>query len=70
MRIKFNKQITVEFIKDSDEHEGFFVEHDKTFYPNKIVEVNDVTETIRGFADIMFDDGTAVGIPIHSFDIV
>ena len=70
MKIHFNKQITVEFVKDSDEHEGFFVEHDKTFYSNQVMEVNNVTETIRGFVDLVFDDGIAVGVPKQNITIM
>jgi hypothetical protein len=67
MKVKFEKQVTVEFVKDSDE---FLVEHDKTFYPNEVVEVNNITEVVRGFLDLTFDDGVAIGVPKQGLTIL
>lgn len=67
MKVRFDKQVTVEFVKDDDE---FLVEHDKTFYPHQIVEINSITETVRGYLDLFFDDGVAVGVPKQSLTIL
>jgi hypothetical protein len=67
MKVKFEKQITVEFVKDADE---FLVEHDKTFYPNQIVEVNNIVETVRGYLDLTFEDGVAIGVPKQGLTIL
>ena len=58
MRIKFNKQITVDFMDNHDEVGS------KTFYPSQIIEVVGIEETAKGFVDLIFDDGSyAIGIP-------
>ena len=67
MKVKFEKQVTVEFVKDANE---FLVEHDKTFYPNEVVEVNLITEAVRGYLDLTFEDGVAIGVPKQSLTIL
>lgn len=59
MKVKFNKQVTVDFLDNREEHG-----RDKTFYHNQIVEVERVEETVRGFVDLIFDNGdAAIGVP-------
>ena len=66
MRVKFNKQVTVDFLGNQEEHGS-----DKTFYHNQIVEVERMEETVRGFVDLIFENGdTAVGIDKQSVMII
>jgi hypothetical protein len=67
MRVKFLKQVTVEFVEDPDD---FLADNDITFYPNQIVEVKEVTETIRGYLDIILEKGVAVGVPKEGLTIL
>lgn len=66
MRVKFNKQVTVDFL-DNQEEQG----RDKTFYHNQVVEVERVEETVRGFVDLIFESGdTAIGIPKQGLTVL
>lgn len=66
MRVKFNKQVTVDFL-DNQEEQG----KDKTFYSNQIVEVERVEETVRGFLDLIFENGdAAIGVPKQGLTIL
>lgn len=59
MRVKFNKQVSVDFLDHREEHGA-----DKTFYHNQVVEVERIEETARGFVDLIFENGdAAIGIP-------
>ena len=57
MKIKFNKQITVDFL----DHRGCDAQEDevteKTFYHNQIVEIERTEESARGFVDLIFENG-------------
>jgi hypothetical protein len=66
MRVKFNKQVTVDFLDSQEEHGS-----DKTFYHNQIVEVERIEETVRGFVDLIFENGdAAIGIPKQGLTIL
>ena len=66
MRVKFNKQVTVDFLGNQEEHGN-----DKTFYHNQIVEVERMEETVRGFVDLIFENGdAAIGINKQSIQII
>jgi hypothetical protein len=60
MRVKFNKQVTVDFLDNTADEHGI----DKTFYHNQVVEVERLEETVRGFVDLIFENGdAAIGVP-------
>jgi len=66
MRVKFLKQATADYV-DAKQPEST----DKTFYAHQIVEVNHIEETVRGFIDLIFEDGSAaIGIPKQSLTIL
>jgi hypothetical protein len=66
MRVKFNKQVTVDFLDNQEEHG-----RDKTFYHNQIVEVERMEETVRGFVDLIFENGdAAIGIPKQGLTVL
>lgn len=66
MRVKFNKQVTVDFLGNQEEHGS-----DKTFYHNQIVEVERMEETVRGFVDLIFENGdAAIGIPKQGLTVL
>jgi hypothetical protein len=59
MKVKFNKQVSVDFLDNQEEHG-----RDKTFYHNQIVEIERMEETVRGFVDLIFENGdAAIGVP-------
>ena len=67
MKIKFSKQVTVDFLDHRADEHGV----DKTFYHNQIVEVDRIEETVRGFVDLIFDNGdAAVGINKQFIQII
>ena len=69
MRVKFNKQVTVDFIDQPSL--GVDEVTSKTFYHNQIVEIESAEESARGFVDLIFEDGTiAVGIPKQGLTIL
>ncbi len=66
MRVKFNKQVTVDFLDHREE-----IGNDKTFYHNQIVEVERLEETVRGFVDLIFENGdAAIGVPKQGLTIL
>jgi hypothetical protein len=70
MKVKFNKQLTVDFL---DHHYDAPECHviDKTFYHNQVVECDHLDETVRGFVDIIFSNGdTAIGVPKQSLTVI
>lgn len=70
MRVKFNKQVTVDF---SDHHYDAPECHvsDKTFYHNQIIECDHLEETICGFVDILWANGdAAIGVPKQGLTIL
>jgi len=59
MRVKFNKQTTVDLLDHNDES----YPTSKTFYNNEVVECVNVEESVKGFVDIIFENGdVAVGV--------
>lgn len=70
MKIRFNKQVTVDFLDHIDEVSNVY-DHEKTFYHNQIVECERMEETVRGFVDLVFDNGdVAVGVPKEGLTIL
>ena len=66
MKIKFNKQTTVDFLGNQEEHGN-----DKTFYHNQIVECDHLEETVNGFVDILWSNGdAAIGINKQSIQVI
>jgi hypothetical protein len=66
MRVKFNKQVTVDFL-DHREEQG----SDRTFCAHQIVDVERLEETVRGFVDLIFENGdAAIGVPKQGLTVL
>jgi hypothetical protein len=66
-KIRFEKQVTVDFLDHRDEGQGT----DKTFFAHQIVEVERVEETVRGFVDLIFENGdAAIGVGKQFINLV
>ncbi len=66
MRVRFNKQVTVDFLDNRDE-----TPIDKTFYHNQVIECERLEETVRGFVDVIFENGDAAfGIPKQGLTVL
>jgi hypothetical protein len=64
MKVKFNKQVTVDYYGKNDDEPI-----SKTFYRNEIVEVTDIADNGK-FVDLDIGEGTALDIPKESLTIL
>jgi hypothetical protein len=64
MKVKFNRQTTVDFYKKGED-EPF----SKTFYSGEIVEVTDFEDNDK-YLDLQLDEGVAVDVPRESLTIL
>ena len=67
MKVRFNKQITVDFVSENTTHE---IVKEKTFYNNQVVEILSSDENVRGYLDLLLEEGLAIGIPKQGLTIL
>ena len=66
MKVKFNKQVTVDF---HDARSSEIV--DKTFYRNEVVEVGSTEHNTRNFDNLHFLNGDlAIDVPSSAFAVI
>lgn len=66
MKVKFNNSVVVDFVDHRETEMS-----SKTFYTNQVTEVASVEETVRGFVDLIYENGdVAVGVPKKGLTIL
>lgn len=63
MKVKFLKDVTVEFLDHRHHKVSELYPDEKTFHCNEVVDVDYTQENINGFIDLFFENGdVAVGV--------